>query len=151
MDIRCGLTGEPLDPHGAWDWLSAAGGRAGAVVLFSGQVRDEQGGVESLFLEQYPEMSEPALQGIVSEVGACWSPARIFAQHRTGWMDVGDTIVMVGVAAGHRAEAFEACECLMDRVKTEVPLWKKVRGPDGEQWVEARQRDLEAAARWKRK
>ena len=150
METRSGLAEQPLDANAAWEWLAAAGGAAGAVVLFSGQVRDEDGGVQSLFLEQYPQMSEAALRRIVAEVGARWSPVRLFARHRTGWMEVGDTIVLVGVAAAHRGDAFQACECLMDRVKTEVPLWKKVRGEEGEHWVPARQRDLDAAARWKR-
>ena len=64
-------------------------------------------------------------------------------------MSTGDTIVVVGVAAAHRAEAFEACSCLMDRGKTEVPLWKKVSGAGGDaEWVEARASDLRAARRW---
>ncbi len=148
-EIETRIDEQPLEPGQAWQWLAGGQGIAGAVVVFTGQVRDEQGAVDGLFLEQYPAMSARALQEIAREVAGRWSPLRVLAQHRTGWMAPGETIVVVGVSAAHRGEAFEACECLMDRVKTEVPLWKKVRDPQGrEDWIEARERDLKAAARW---
>ena len=148
-EVQTRIGEHPLEPADAWQWLAGEQGGAGAVVVFTGQVRDEQGAVHGLFLEQYPAMSARALQQITEEVAGRGLPLRVLAWHRTGWMAPGETIVAVGVSAAHRGEAFEACECLMDRVKTEVPLWKKVRDPQGgEHWVEARERDQEAAARW---
>ncbi|WP_111656649.1 molybdenum cofactor biosynthesis protein MoaE [Isoalcanivorax indicus] len=146
----CRVLDTPLDCAAAQAWLAAAGGAAGATVLFTGQVRDEAGAVASLFLEHYPAMTEKSLERIAAEVGGRWPLARVLAWHRVGHMVAGDTIVVVGVAAAHRAEAFEACCCLMDRVKTEVPLWKRVSGAGGDgDWVEARASDVKAARRWR--
>lgn len=137
----------PLETAAAQDWLAAAPG-AGAVVLFSGLVRDEDGQVDTLALEHYPGMSERVLGELCEQVASRWPLARVLAWHRVGAMAPADTIVLVGVAAAHRREAFEACDCLMDRVKTEVPLWKKISGSGGGGWVEAREQDARAAARW---
>lgn len=145
----CRVLDEPLDCAAAQAWLADAGGAVGATVLFTGQVRDEAGTVSSLFLEHYPAMTEKTLDQIAAQVADRWPLARVLAWHRVGAMSTGDTIVVVGVAAAHRAEAFEACSCLMDRVKTEVPLWKKVSDAGGDaEWVEARASDLRAARRW---
>lgn len=144
------ISPQPLSYQDAWQWLSDTGGEGGAVLLFSGQLRDEKGAVSGLFLEHYPGMAEKALQDIAAGVADRWPLLRLLAWHRVGQMRVGDDIVLVGVSAGHRGEAFAACECLMDQVKTGVPLWKKLSGADGEQWVEARERDLAAAERWLR-
>ncbi|MBZ2187814.1 molybdenum cofactor biosynthesis protein MoaE [Alcanivorax sp. JB21] len=139
----------PIDCGAAQQWLSAdIVGAAGATVLFTGQVRSEQGQVSALSLEHYPGMSEKVLAGLIREVAQRWPLLRALAWHRVGDMGAGDAIVVVGVAAAHRQAAFEACSCLMDRVKTEVPLWKKVSGPDGSDWVDARDADLAAARRW---
>lgn len=142
------IADHPLSYTEAWEWLSASDGQGGAVLLFSGQLRDEGGTVGKLFLEHYPGMAEKVLAEIAAEVAERWPVLRVLAWHRVGEMRVGDDIVLVGVSAGHRGEAFQACECLMDRVKTGVPLWKKLSGEGGGQWVDARARDLDAAARW---
>ena len=141
------IQASPLAAAAAQAWLADAPG-AGAVVLFSGLVRDEGDQVRTLTLEHYPGMSERMLGELCEQVAARWPVSRVLAWHRVGAMTPADTIVLVGVAAAHRREAFEACDCLMDRVKTEVPLWKKLSGPGGDGWVEARDRDAEAAARW---
>ena len=130
-----------------YSWL-AERDEDGAVVTFTGKVRNHNLGdsVKALTLEHYPGMSERRLGELCEQVAARWPLARVLAWHRIGTMTPAETIVLVGVAAAHRREAFEACDCLMDRVKTEVPLWKKLSGPGGDGWVEARDRDREAAA-----
>lgn len=123
-------------------------GEAGAVVLFSGLVRRDAAHHRGLFLEHYPGMSEQALLALAQEVSERWPTLRVLAWHRVGELAIGEVIVLTGVAAAHRAEAFEACCYLMDQVKTRVPLWKKVLHDQGADWVEARDKDLDAAARW---
>ncbi|MCH8542972.1 MAG: molybdenum cofactor biosynthesis protein MoaE [Alcanivorax sp.] len=140
---------EAIDCGAAQAWLSAdLVSAAGATVLFTGQVRSEQGQVATLSLEHYPGMSDKVLATLVEDVARRWPLLKVLAWHRIGDMQAGDTIVVVGVAAAHRQTAFEACSCLMDRIKTEVPLWKKVSGPGGSGWVDARDADLAAARRW---
>lgn len=138
----------PLAVADASDWLHAGEGASGAVVLFSGLVRDEGGAVQELSLEHYPGMSERTLVELATQVTARWPLQRLLVWHRVGAMRPGEVIVLAGVAAAHRGEAFEAASCLMDRVKTRAPLWKKVSGDAGQEWVEAKQKDVEAAARW---
>ena len=142
------LTTRPLDATTAWQWLSDTCVEGGAVALFGGQLRAEDGQVEGLFLEHYPGMSEKVLAQLAEQIAGRWPLLRVLAWHRVGAMTPADSIVLVGVSAKHRREAFDACECLMDLVKTRVPLWKKLSGVDGEHWVEAREKDLRAAARW---
>lgn len=143
------IQADAIDCGAAQAWLSADPiSAAGATVLFTGQVRSEQGQVAALSLEHYPGMSDKVLAALVEDVARRWPLLRVLAWHRIGDMQAGDTIVVVGVAAAHRQAAFEACSCLMDRIKTEVPLWKKVSGPGGAEWVDARDADLAAARRW---
>jgi molybdopterin synthase catalytic subunit len=147
-EISTAIHTTTLDLHGASDWLHDSAGACGAVVLFSGQVRNDGGALTSLTLEHYPGMAERQLATLAAQVAARWPLRRVLAWHRVGTMMPADIIVLVGVAAAHRGDAFEAASCLMDLVKTEVPLWKKVRDADGEHWVEARDSDRAAAARW---
>ncbi len=146
--LNAGIFVTPLDHADAWRWLADSDGAAGALVLFGGQVRGENGQVSGLHLEHYAGMAEKAIHSIAEEIASRWALSGVLAWHRVGDMAVGDTIVICGVTAVHRDVAFEAGQCLMDRIKTGVPLWKKVSGPAGEQWVDARQSDLDAAARW---
>jgi molybdopterin synthase catalytic subunit len=150
MDCRfsTGIYATVLDRESASRWLHDSAGGCGAVVLFSGQVRNEHGDLETLTLEHYPGMAERRLVELAEQVAMRWPVRRVLAWHRVGTMTPGEVIVLVGVAAAHRAEAFEAASCLMDLVKTEVPLWKKIRNSDGEHWVDARETDRAAAARW---
>ena len=122
----------------------------GAVVSFVGTVRDGAGGdpVSALELEHYPGMTERALEAICAEAVTRWSPEAIRVIHRVGRLNAGEQIVLVAVAGVHRGAAFEACEFLMDYLKTRAPFWKKESGPGGTRWVEARLSDDEAAARW---
>ena len=137
-----------LSVAAASDWLHGSVGDSGGVVLFSGLVRGEQGQVDTLALEHYPGMSERVLAELATRVAGHWPLQRVLAWHRVGSMTPGDVIVLVGAAAAHREAAFEAASCLMDLVKTRVPLWKRVSGPAGSDWVDARDKDLAAAARW---
>lgn len=142
------ITHPPLDLQRASDWLHKGAGESGAVVTFSGLVRGEQGEVETLTLEHYPGMTERAIADLAADVAGRWPLHRVLAWHRVGSLAVGEVIVLVGVSAAHRQEAFLAATCLMDLLKTRVPLWKKIRGPEGEKWIDAREKDLQAALRW---
>lgn len=123
---------------------------AGACVVFTGLVRGEGGigPLDALALEHYPGMAESSIAAVIARARARWPLQAVRVVHRVGRVARGEQIVLVGVAAGHRAEAFAAAEFLMDYLKTEAPIWKKELGAAGERWVECRSRDAEAAARW---
>ncbi len=122
----------------------------GAVVMFSGLVRDMNLGasVGGLYLEHYAGMTEKSLQAIVDEACERWPIDAWRVIHRVGQLDIGDRIVFVGVASAHRQAAFEACEFLMDYLKTRAPFWKREQTLEGEHWIEARESDNTAATRW---
>jgi len=122
----------------------------GAVVTFSGRVRaqDEGKRIDALTLEHYPGMTERRLQVIAEEAIRRWKLADCLILHRVGRLSPGETIVLVATAARHRRAAFDAAAYLMDWLKTDAPFWKRETTPRGEQWVEARDSDDEAAARW---
>lgn len=126
--------------------------RIGAVASFVGVVRDLNDGssVSGMTLEHYPGMTEKALADIAAEAAARWEVLGCTIVHRVGPLRPLDQIVLVIVASGHRGDAFAACEFIMDYLKTRAPFWKKESTPDGERWVEARDRDDAAAERWKR-
>ena len=151
MNTAIRILDSALDPAALTDELLAAGTRGrGALVTFVGMVRDLlDDPVEALELEHYPGMTERALEDIAARVRARWPLGDILIAHRVGRLQPGDPIVFVGVTASHRAEAFNACQALMDYLKTEAPLWKKEITPQGERWVDARDSDRVAAARWK--
>ena len=127
-------------------------GRAdvGGLASFVGLVRDANDGhaVTGMTLEHYPGMTEKALEDICVQASARWDLIDIVVIHRIGPLVPGDRIVMVGVASGHRGEAFAACEFIMDYLKTRAPFWKKEATPAGERWVEARASDEAAERRW---
>jgi len=120
---------------------------AGAVASFVGLVRRDAA-VTAMSLEHYPGMTEAALADIIDEARARWPLRTVRVIHRIGRLLPGDRIVFVGVAAGHRHDAFAACEFIMDYLKTRAPFWKKEETPDGSRWVEAREADELAATRW---
>ena len=127
-----------------------AGNSTGALVTFSGLVRDmhENEEVEALFLEHYPAMTEASLQAIAAAAAERWPLQAISIIHRIGTLHAGEQIVFVGVASAHRAAAFSACEFLMDYLKTRAPFWKKSLQAGKESWVEAKTSDAKAAQRW---
>lgn len=129
----------PFDVGAEQARLAALGPSVGAIVSFTGQVRDT-----ALELEHYPAMAERQLHELVNDARRRWPLLGATIVHRFGRLDVGAPIVLVLVASSHRRDAFEAASFLMDWLKTSAPFWKKA--PDG--WVEARASDGEAAARW---
>ena len=124
--------------------------KVGAVVSFIGVVRDLNEGdrVAEMTLEHYPGLTEKALEKIVAEARSRWNIYDALVIHRVGTLKPGDQIVLVVVTGAHRGEAFEACEFLMDYLKTRAPFWKKERTAAGARWVEARESDDLAADRW---
>jgi molybdopterin synthase catalytic subunit len=123
----------------------------GAVVAFIGMVRDLNlaEDVVALELEHYPGMTEKSLLRIAEQAAQRWSLQAARIVHRVGKMYPGDQIVMVLTASAHRGDAYEANQFMMDYLKTEAPFWKKEWTPDGPRWIEARDSDDHAAAKWK--
>ena len=130
--------------------LRAGNPRIGAIASFIGTVRDvnEGTGVATMTLEHYPGMTERALEDICAQARQRWDILDALVVHRHGDLAPGDQIVLVVVTSAHRGEAFAACEFIMDYLKTQAPFWKKERTPQGARWVEARDADDQAAARW---
>lgn len=130
--------------------LSAGRADVGAVASFVGLVRADNAGsvVSAMTLEHYPGMTESALTEILAAARARWSVQRARIIHRHGRLQVGDRIVLVAVASAHRGDAFAACEFIMDFLKTRAPFWKREETPQGARWVDARDSDDSAAARW---
>ena len=124
--------------------------KIGAIASFVGVVRDlnEGADVAEMTLEHYPGMTEKALEKIVGETRARWDIYDALVVHRVGTLKPTDQIVLVVVASAHRGEAFQACEFLMDYLKTRAPFWKKEKTPEGARWVDARTADDAAADRW---
>jgi molybdopterin synthase catalytic subunit len=123
----------------------------GAIVSFTGTVRDQGGDLTELALEHYPGMTEAELQRIEAEACARWPLQASLIVHRTGTLKPGDNIVLVITASEHRDAAFEAAKFLMDYLKTRAPFWKRESGPGGTRWVEADESDDASAARWRPK
>lgn len=124
----------------------------GAVAAFVGTVRDRNAGpageIGALELEHYPGMTEKAIEAMIDDAGKRFDIRGARIVHRVGKLAPGDQIVLVVVSSAHRGQAFQACEFLMDYLKTQAPFWKKERTPDGERWVDARVADDEALRRW---
>ncbi|WP_373332238.1 molybdopterin synthase catalytic subunit MoaE [Thiopseudomonas alkaliphila] len=125
----------------------------GAVASFVGYVRDynQDAAVSELLLEHYPGMTEKALEKIVEQAEQRWPLLRVKVVHRVGLLGLGEPIVFVAVASAHRQAAFAACEFIMDYLKTRAPFWKKEHTEQGARWVEGRDSDQQAAARWTEK
>ncbi|HEX8171884.1 MAG TPA: molybdenum cofactor biosynthesis protein MoaE [Thermoanaerobaculia bacterium] len=109
----------------------------GAYVLFEGVVRNHHQGkaVTSIFYDAYRPMAEKEIDAVVTEVRAQFDAVALAVVHRLGHLVVGDSSIAIVAASPHRAEAFAACRMTIDRIKETVPIWKKERGPDGEEWV----------------
>jgi molybdopterin synthase catalytic subunit len=121
---------------------------AGAVVSFSGIVRDVAGGLAAMEIEHYPGMTEKAIVAIATDAQARWQLADVLVIHRFGRLELGAPIMMVATAAPHRADAFAAAEYLMDYLKSRAPFWKKEISLDGAGWVSAQDADEVALRRW---
>ena len=122
----------------------------GGVASFVGRVRLDKasGEVSALTLEHYPAMTQKTLEGIAAEAARRWQVRDAVVIHRVGRLKPGERIVLVAVASPHRADAFAACQFIVDYLKTRAPFWKKEQTPAGERWVEAKASDEDAAARW---
>lgn len=120
----------------------------GAVVSFTGLVRDLTGALETLELEHYPGMTEAALRDIAAEAESRWPLNGVTVIHRHGRLEPGDRIVLVATASAHREAAFESAAFLMDYLKTRAPFWKKETADGAGSWVDAREADQVAEERW---
>ncbi len=130
--------------------LRAADARVGAVCSFVGVVRDRSDGqsVASMELEHYPGMTEKSIEAMIDEALARFDIFGARVIHRVGLLAPLDQIVLVAVSSAHRGQSFQACEFLMDYLKTQAPFWKKEATPEGARWVDARVSDDAALARW---
>ena len=130
--------------------LRAGDAGIGAVAAFVGTVRDRNDGqgVSSMELEHYPGMTERAIEAMIDEAVRRFDVRAARVIHRIGLLQPQEQIMMVAVASAHRGSAFQACEFLMDYLKTQAPFWKKEQTPDGARWVDARSSDDAAIARW---
>jgi molybdopterin synthase catalytic subunit len=130
--------------------LRAGDARVGAVCAFVGTVRDRNDGsdVSSLELEHYPGMTERSIEAMIDQAQARFDILGARVVHRVGLLQPCDQIMMVAVVSAHRGESFQACEFLMDYLKTQAPFWKKEQTPEGARWVDARVADDAALARW---
>ena len=144
---------EDFDVGAELQALSAGNRNVGGITSFVGLVRDLSDGsdVKRMTLEHYPGMTEQALQEIEAEARRRWPLEAVTIIHRYGPLDPGDRIVLVAVASAHREAAFAACHFLIDWLKTRAPFWKLEDTGQGARWVEAKDSDDQAAARWAKK
>jgi molybdopterin synthase catalytic subunit len=146
MAVR--VQAEPFD-LGVESTAFAAGlRRAGAMVTFTGLVRDNGGALQAMEIEHYPGMTERAIAAMVDEAVTRWSLEDALVIHRYGRLGPQDQIMMVATAAPHRGHAFAAAEFLMDYLKSRAPFWKKELAADGSAWVAAKDEDEAALKRW---
>lgn len=154
MELCCRIQAEDFVLADEYQQLQRAD--CGAVVLFSGLVRDQlpepaQGALLALELEHYPGMTERAITEIAHQAASRFDVRAITVIHRIGLLKTAEQIVLVGVAAPHRAAAFAACELLMDFLKHQVPIWKKAHYAHSSEWVAAKASDQAALQRWDEK
>ena len=131
--------------------LRAGDGGVGAVATFTGTVRDRSGGgptISAMELEHYPGMTESAIEAMIDLAAARFDIRGVRVIHRVGLLQPLEQIVLVAVTSAHRGQAFQACEFLMDYLKTQAPFWKKETSAAGSHWVDARVTDDAALRRW---
>jgi molybdopterin synthase catalytic subunit len=150
MATKVSVQAEDFDAGREIALLSEGRTNVGAVASLVGLVRDtnEGSGITDMTLEHYPGMTEKALEEIVAKASSRWPILGARVIHRYGRLMPGARIVLVAVAATHRGEAFQAAEFIMDYLKTQAPFWKKESTPEGGRWVDARESDAAAQARW---
>lgn len=148
---RIRVQSEAFDVGAVIEELCAGNPAVGAITSFVGLVRDvnDDVPVTSMTLEHYPGMTEKALEAIVADAKARWDLIDVALVHRIGELRPADPIVLVAVASAHRGDAFQACEFIMDFLKTRAPFWKKEENSQRAKWVESRASDERAAHRWK--
>ena len=146
--MRIAVQSEAFDAGEELNRFTTASAGAGAIVSFTGIVRDTEGRLAAMEIEHYPGMTERALETILAQAMNRWSLADALVIHRFGRLHVGVPIMMVATAARHRADAFAAAEFLMDYLKSRAPFWKKEITATGTQWVASRDEDEAALTRW---
>ena len=140
---------EPFDAGAELNSFTAAQSNMGAIVSFTGIVRDlPDSGLQQMDIEHYPGMTERALEKIASDAMARWELGDVMVIHRFGVLRPEDTIMMVAAASKHRKDAFEAADFLMDFLKSRAPFWKKEQTGKVSDWVASKQEDEDALKRW---
>ena len=142
------LTDQAFDPGGLLTAFCRDRVETGAVATFTGLARAEAGAATLLELEAYPGFTEARISEIAEVARARFALDDFAIVHRVGKIAPGEAIVFVATAAKHRRAAFEACDFLMDYLKSRAPFWKKETGPDGARWIEPRDQDRADIARW---
>jgi molybdopterin synthase catalytic subunit len=150
MRLSVSIQTEDFDVSHELAQLRANDARVGAVCSFVGTVRERNEGsdVSSMELEHYPGMTEKSITAMMEEAAKRFDIHGARVIHRIGLLQPQDQIVLVAVTSAHRGMSFQACEFLMDYLKTQAPFWKKEVTPDGARWVDARVSDDKALARW---
>ena len=150
MDARVSIQTQDFDLSAEVARLRAGEKGVGAVCTFVGTVRDRNDGqsVRTMELEHYPGMTEKAIEQMIDEAHQRFDIFGARVIHRVGLLQPLDQIVLVAVTSAHRGESFQACEFLMDYLKTQAPFWKKEQTPEGARWVDARVSDDAALAKW---
>lgn len=146
--MRLSVQSEAFSLGAESEAFAAAVPGAGAVVTFTGLVRDNGGALAAMEIEHYPGMTEKAIGAMMDQARARWALVDALVIHRHGRLKAGEEIMMVATAAPHRADAFAAAEFLMDYLKSRAPFWKKEIGADGAEWVAAKDEDEAALSRW---
>lgn len=142
------LTAAPFEPGALLTAFAAGRTETGAVATFTGLARAEAGAAAILELEAYPGFTDREIERIAEAARTRFSLDDLQIVHRIGRIAPGEPIVFVATAAAHRRAAFEACDHLMDYLKSRAPFWKKEHGPDGARWIEPRAEDYADAKRW---
>ena len=142
------LTDTPFEPGALLSGFCQGRSETGAVATFTGLARAEAGETAVLELEAYPGFTESEIGKIAAEAQVRFSLQDLLIVHRVGQIAPGEAIVFVATAAPHRRAAFQACDYLMDYLKSRAPFWKKEHGPGGARWVEPRDQDHADIARW---
>lgn len=146
MAVR--VQSEPFDAGAELNSFAQDRTDVGAVVSFTGIVRDTQGDLQEMLIEHYPGMTESAIAAIADKAVSRWALADVLVIHRYGPLKPGEPIMMVATASAHRAASFEAADFLMDYLKSRAPFWKKEITADGATWVDAKGADEDALNRW---
>lgn len=142
------IQSEGFDPGEELNTFTKLVDGAGAIVSFTGVVRDVADGLSAMKIEHYPGMTEAAIAKIIEEASNRWALNDVLVIHRYGMLQVSDNIMMVATASRHRSDAFTAAEFLMDYLKSRAPFWKKEATRKGDAWVSAKDDDESALKRW---
>ncbi|HVI31210.1 molybdenum cofactor biosynthesis protein MoaE [Phenylobacterium sp.] len=142
------LSDQPFEPGELLSEFARGRAEVGAVATFTGLARAEEGATDILELEAYPGFTEHEIGKIADEARTRFGLQDLRILHRVGKIAPGEPIVFVATASRHRRQAFEACDFLMDYLKSRAPFWKKEHGPGGARWIEPRAEDHADVARW---